>query len=172
MAQHLLLSKGNLENIKRYYMMMLNDAWRGWGQKLSLSGAGYSAFCWVNCQKKHCSKLISHTTVIWRELPCPSPVPGLLLTEDAAALSSWDLFSTTGTFILSGSTALFVKTALSPELKQKQQKSFSSKVGVFPARDGIAVGVQAGWWGTQGVSRKVSPGSSFCKKCNKISAAC
>lgn len=91
-----LLSKGNLENIKWYYMMMLNDACRGWGQKLSLSGAGYTTFCWVDCQKKHCSKLISHTTVMWRELPCPFPVPGLLLTDDAAALSSWDLFSTTG----------------------------------------------------------------------------
>jgi len=49
-----------------------------------------------------------------------------------------------GTFILSGSTVLFVKPALSPELKQKQQKSFGRKVGVFLARDGRAVGVQAG----------------------------
>lgn len=39
---------------------------------------------------------------------------------------------------------LFVKPALSPELKQKQQKSFGRKVGVFLARDGRVVGVQAG----------------------------
>jgi len=39
------------------------------------------------------------------------------------------------------STVVFVKPAVFPELKQKQQKRFCSKVGVFLARGGMTVGV-------------------------------
>lgn len=69
------------------------------------------------------------------------------------------------------STVFFVKPAIFPELKQKQQKRSCSKVGVLLARGGTTVGVRVDWRGALAVSSETSPGRSSYKKCNIIISA-
>lgn len=75
-----------------------------------------------------------------RELPCPLPVPG---AAPLPVVDARDLFSTLGFLgpwgLLFCQRSGFVKPAVFPELNQKQQNRFCSKVGVFLARGGMAL---------------------------------
>lgn len=100
---------------------------------------------------------------------------GCPLSWSVTAFGARDLLAHQAFWILGDfyfvSAVVFVKPAVLPELKQKQQKRFCRKVGVFLARGGMTVGVQVDRWGAMVVSSEMSSGRSFYKKCNIIISA-
>lgn len=99
-------------------------------------------FC-VKLPKEKLWLPISHTAVRDGEGPCPFLVPE---ADPLSVFGARDLFSTPGFLgpwdFYFVSAVFYVKPVVFPELNQKQQKRFCSKVGVFLARSGMKVGVQ------------------------------